>query len=160
MVYRQFLARVLATLPVALWGLSTDPNRFLIAIAEGDWAKRDFVRQTAAQQIFTSVFEIEREVNHGGFAHFFRYTPTEIVLHVPRALAAIGAAQCANIAQRANALVEGYVFDTDTMHRRLDEVETALDRLDEEFYAYPDDLAGLLQKHVRRNPEEFGIGAI
>ena len=157
MVYRQFLARVLATLPVALWGHSTDPNRFLIAIAEGDWAKRDFVRQTA-QQIFTSVFE--REVNHGGFAHFFRYTPREIVLHAPRALAAIGATRCADIVRRANALVEDFVFDTNAMDRRLDEVAAALDRLDEEFYAYPDDLAGLLHKHVRRNPEEFGIGAI
>ena len=130
-----------------------DKNRYLIQLSEGpqtDFGRRDFSGQSHQQRVFSAIWMLEGEVNSGGFAHYLDSEDSEapeLIAFSTVALKAIGAFKCADIVDRALAL---------SPQRDQPEVAQALDGLDAEFYAYPDNLTDLLYTYVAANPDVFG----
>jgi hypothetical protein len=114
-----------------------------------------------AEQAFVCVYELEAEVNNGGFDQFLRNSPGQHALETVAALEAIGASSMAEITRQAVALI----FPDGTVPRdqadrisRLDADEGTLDELqslDRRFYEYPDDLTELLFRYVQRHRESI-----
>ena len=111
--------------------------------------------------MFSAIWELESQVNNGGFSQYFA-SAGHTANFAPLALRRIGAAKCADIVARALALVSPHALpeDRESRKRLVDAFDSAaqaaLQSLDEEFFAYPDDLTELLFDHVRSNPQTFG----
>jgi hypothetical protein len=142
-----------------------DKNRILIELSEGPrthYGRIPYEEQSKAQQVFSAIWALESEVNNGGFAQYFANSSGDTAVHAESALRAIGAHRAADIVARAVALFPGGPpsTDRDGRGRRIDgaspEIHSAWDRLDQQFYAYPDDLTSLLYEWVKGHPEEFG----
>jgi hypothetical protein len=125
----------------------------LQAMQETDW--------TPAQRAFALVWELEAEVNNGGFHQYFFNSSGRHGPEVAALLDTIGAANCAQLVRQATDLA-GPDFpwpDIGARRRALraapPELEAALDALDAAFYAYPDDVAALLEAHVVRHRTDF-----
>ena len=112
--------------------------------------------------MFSSIWELEGQVNNGGFAQLFANVEGEITRFAPQALQMIGAHKCADIVARALRVVSGIdlqvgqgtweEFLQTLGQKAMDELEP----LDQEFFAYPDDLTELLFNYVQARPEVFG----
>jgi hypothetical protein len=142
-----------------------DKNKILIELSQGprtQVGKVAYEKQSKAQQVFSVIWELESEVNNGGFAQYFANSSGDTAVHAEGALRAIGAQRAADIVAKAVALIPGGPpsTDRDARERQIDgaspEVHSAWERLDQQFYAYPDDLTSLLYGWVRTHPEEFG----
>lgn len=138
-----------------------DQNEFLIQLSEAlsplVW-DAPLATLTPAEQVFVCVYEIEREVNNGGFDQFFRNSAGQYAAKSPQALEAIGATSMATIARQAvtTAFPDGEVpADRDEREDHLDaagsDVESRLQELDEQFCRYPDDLTILLFQYVQKH---------
>lgn len=71
-----------------------DKNRVLIRLAEGTsthFGKVAFHSQSAAQKVFTAIWELESQVNNGGFDAYFRHSDSEVIAYAPLSLGEIGA---------------------------------------------------------------------
>ena len=83
-------------------------------------------------------------------------------LHLTEACDAIGAARTADICRRAitTAFPAGLPSSSDAISAAAaefsDELMEDLGSLDDEFFAYPDNLTDLLFGFVSKHPEEFG----
>ncbi len=142
-----------------------DKNKFLIALSESDRTdllRVEFSQQCEEQKVFSAIWELESEVNNGGFEQYFCNDSGETADFAPIALARIGAAKCAAIMARALRIVSAGPLPIDRA-ARCDLVsspgETALEglaALDSEFFEYPDDLTELLFEFVRTHPDKFG----
>lgn len=141
-----------------------DKNEFLIRLSDSDRTQLhsvDFRGLSAEQQVFSAIWALESQVNSGGFEHYFTYDgdTAEAAL---AALRRIGAHACADIVARALRTVSPRPLpdDQSARTRLLGELDdgalSALDDLDQEFFAYPDDLTELLFDFVRSHPEAFG----
>jgi len=64
-----------------------------------------FGGQNGAQKVFSSIWELESQVNNGGLDAYLRYTDSEVVSYAPIALREVGAMQCCAIVERALQLV-------------------------------------------------------
>lgn len=142
-----------------------DKNTFLIDLSESEWTdsgKKDFHEQSEEQQVFSAIWELEGQVNNGGFMQYFQSADGHTANAAPAALRAIGAAKCADIVARALAIVSAQSLPEDQASRErliesLDEpTQSALHSLDEEFLLYPDHLTDLLFEYVRLHPQAFG----
>ena len=52
-----------------------DKNHYLIELSEGertDFGRVDFEEQPEPQKVFSAIWELESEVNNGGFDQYFR----------------------------------------------------------------------------------------
>ena len=52
-----------------------DKNAFLITLSESErtaFGKTEFAAQLEPQKVFSAIWELESEVNNGGFDQFFR----------------------------------------------------------------------------------------
>jgi hypothetical protein len=103
-------------------------------------------------EIRTLIEELEGEVNNGGFDQYFYNSGGDNTAEVIQALELIGAARMADIVKRAAAKFPGGVPPKERFARQdvlLDQFPsaTAFRELDDEFYAYPDDLGDLLKKY-------------
>jgi hypothetical protein len=140
-------------------------NQILINLSESEITKvgkEEFSRQSAPQRVFSAIWEVEAEVNNGGFSQYFCNDSAESASFVVEALETIGALQTAHICRRAiivafpqglPSTVEAIRSAADALSRgTLDELET----LDQEFMAYPHNLTDLLFAYVSAHPEEFG----
>jgi hypothetical protein len=141
-------------------------NELLIQLSESDRTrigKQDFGEQSFPQQVFTAVWEVESEVNNGGFAQYFSNESAESAGFVVRALKEIGAPRTADICERAivKAFPNGLPAAVEAIRASAEEfpeaVLSALGDLDQEFYSYPNDLTALLFAFVAAHPEEFGV---
>ena len=99
------------------------------------------------------VAALEAEVNNGGFDQFFFNSTGDRTAETVVALEAIGANAVAEIARAAIAkFPQGDVpADRDARQELLEQVSPdgeAFAREDEAFYAYPDDLARLVDAYV------------
>jgi hypothetical protein len=140
-----------------------DKNTFLIDLSErystalGGVA---FTEQPELQQVFSAIWELESEVNNGGFDQYFRNSDSDVIAYAPTALRAISASACAGIVERAIKLIAPLPPTQEGRYRVLDAQgesgQEQLTALDAEFFAYPDNLTDLLFEHVRRHPEVFG----
>ena len=140
-----------------------DKNAFLIELSESertDFGRVDFETQNEVQRVFSAIWELESQVNNGGFDQYFRNSDSDIIAHAPTALRAIGASSCAGIVERAIEVISPLQTTQEGRYGALDELgDEAQDRLaalDSEFYKYPDNLTELLFGFVSRHPEAFG----
>jgi hypothetical protein len=142
-----------------------DKNGFLIELSESgntQLNKVDFDKQSVPQKVFSAVWMLEAEVNNGGFSQYFFNSSRETVHFVVTALEAIQAQLTADICRRAitTAFPTGLPSDLDAMRISASEfpseVEEQLNKLDQEFYRYPNNLTDLLFAYVEQHPEEFG----
>jgi len=142
-----------------------DKNQYLISLSETlcplVW-DAPLKELSAPEQVIVCVYELEREVNNGGFDQFFRNSPGQYVLETVQALEAIGAPSMAEITRNAVALAfpDGNIpADQDERSDILDAAgETLgeqLSKLDDRFYEYPDDLTELLFSYVQVNRDSI-----
>lgn len=142
-----------------------DKNRALIALSESEsteFGRKDVAAQSPEQRVFSLVWAIDGAVHMDGFAGYLGGYSGEGANGAPEALEAIGAPQTADIVRRAFAVVsDGPLPDDDDARAELasslnDEQLAQLDALDQEFYARPEDLTGLLFDFVAARPGTFG----
>jgi hypothetical protein len=140
-------------------------NNILISLSESDktqFGKQDFATQSTPQQVFSSVWAVEAEINNGGFSQYFLNDSCETAVFVAKALDTISAPQTADICRRAiaTAFPPGLPPTPKAISTVAadfpDEVLEQLGALDNEFFAYPHNLTDLLFAYVSKHPEEFG----
>jgi hypothetical protein len=138
-------------------------NKFLIDLSESDrteFGRIEFANQSESQKTFSAIWELESEINNGGFEQYFRNSDSDIIAHAPKALREIGANACAAIVESAIQVIAPVPSDSDGRCDALDAAgkdgEELLSELDSKFYSYPDDLTDLLFAFVAKHPDEFG----
>ena len=140
-------------------------NQILIRLSESEnakFGKEDFIRQSLPQMVFSAIWDVEGEVNNGGFSQYFGNNSAETSQFVVEALRTIAAPDTAAICERAiSAAFPGGLPKTTNGIRQLaaefsDETLEQLDELDQEFFSYPHNLTDLLFNYVSMHPEEFG----
>jgi hypothetical protein len=132
-------------------------NRRLITLSESSTSRfwrLDYNDLSTPERVFLVIWELESEVNNGGFCQYFHNSSGALALHVVGALKTIGAPATANIAQRALNAVANTMAWSDDAHRRSEmnqissETRQTLEDLDQEYYACPEDLTSLLYEYV------------
>jgi len=107
----------------------------------------------SSSEISRLVDELEGQVNNGGFHQFFFNSAGDCTAETISALDVIGAHAVADLLKRAAGMFPNGSPPKDRQARievlrtsfpKTDEFRT----LDEEFFAYPDDLASLLENYV------------
>jgi hypothetical protein len=145
--------------------MSPTKNHILIGLSESPqtkFEKEDFASQSVPQKVFSALWEVESEVNNGGFSQYFVNSSAESAHFVANALRMIGAPGTADICQRAIAAAfpAGLPESVEEIRRLAadfsDEVLEKLEPLDQEFFSYPHNLTELLFTYVSQHPEEFG----
>lgn len=140
-------------------------NNYLIELSGSertDFGRVDFADQPGPQKVFSAIWELESQINNGGFDQYFRYVEPASIAYATSALHAIGANACAAIVQRAQTHVFGsqLPISQDDSYDRLDALsdnaQAQLNEIDQAFFAYPDNLTELLFAHVASHPEAFG----
>jgi len=110
------------------------------------------------EQVFVTIWELEAEVNNGGFTQYYTNSAGDHAERAAQSLETIGAPSMAGIVRRANALFPGGPprdrdQRSDVLQSLGVELEESLDRLTERFCAYPEDLSELLYRFVRSHCE-------
>jgi hypothetical protein len=135
----------------------------LDAAVEGRLAEVPRETLSISERVFASVWDLEAEVNNGGFSQYFCNSSGEHALDCPNALRAIGATHAAQIAQAALDVVGMDIPWTDDKMRRaaISKIgpakDGALDALDTQFHTYPDDLTQLLFDYCVANKSELPL---
>jgi Domain of unknown function (DUF4375) len=120
-------------------------NSILIDLSESDktkFGKQGVATQSTPQQVFSSTWAIETEVNNGGFAQYFPSNSCETAASVAEALNSIGAPRTADICRRAiaTAFPAGLPSSPDSISAAAadfcDETQEHLEALDSEFFEY------------------------
>ena len=144
-----------------------DKNGFLIDLSESEqtaFGRIDFSSQTVEQKTFSAIWELESQVNNGGFDQYFRNSEADIIAYAPTALREIGARLCAAIVESAIKLISPIPDDfearCDALNTALEDDEDLLEDLDGKFYEYHDDVTALLFAFVAKYPHEFGAAPI
>src|SRR5437773_12005227 len=84
--------------------MSPTKNHILILLSSSDktsLGKEDFQVQSIPQKVFSAIWEVESEVNNGGFSQYFLNSSAESASFVAEALETIGAPDTADICKRA-----------------------------------------------------------
>ena len=138
-------------------------NKFLIDLCESertDFGRVNFGKQSEVQKVFSAVWEIESQLNNGGFDQYFRNSDSDIIGFAPTALKAIGAIACSEIVESAIAMISPLPATKEGRDDALDALSEkdadVLELADSDFYVYPDDLTMLLFDYVSKHPETFG----
>lgn len=140
-------------------------NNRLIKLAESPtsrfWRVEYDVLSTP-ERVFLNIWELESEVNNGGFDQYFFNSSGRLVPNVVAALHAIGASAMAQVVQRAiEAVGQDVQWQDDTarqvyMTELSPQATNTLSDLDQAFYRYPDDLTMLLYRYVSERRAEIG----
>ena len=140
-------------------------NNILISLSSSektDFGKKDFASQSLPQKVFSSIWDVESEVNNGGFSQYFLNSSAQSAPFIIEALETVGAPETADICKRAidTGFPHGIPRSVEEIRSAAsffsDEVLAAFHPLDQEFFSYPHDLTDLLFAYVSRHPEEFG----
>src|SRR5262245_26824721 len=85
--------------------MTAESEAFLIALSDRLWpiAHERFADLSPSEQVFILVWEVEAEVNNGGFNQFFFNSAGDRASATVAALRTIGAERMASIVDRANA---------------------------------------------------------
>ena len=141
-----------------------DKNKELIALSENPGArfwKVDFQKLTKPEQVFLCIWELEAEVNNGGFEQYYQNSSGDNADKIVVALQSIGANLTADIGRQANE-----VFGKDGLPANQSERQQRIEKLSEEqkeiwtnldskFFEYPNNLAELLYDFVMKNRSEI-----
>jgi hypothetical protein len=141
-------------------------NHRLIALSERNRSRllnAEYEVLSKPERVFRCVWELEADVNNGGFDQYFLNDSGRFVPYVVDALTTIGATKMASIVQSAiDAAGRGIRWEDDD-HRQDrviafgQEIEDKLNKLDQQFFAYPDDLTSLLYSYVSQHREAFEV---
>ena len=109
------------------------------------------------ERVFVRVWQLEAEVNNGGFAQYYFNSAGDLAAEAPAALEAIGATHTAGIVRGANAVFPaGPPREQDAREELLDSIPAeAFAPFDEGFLAYTDDLSSLLYAYVQSHREQI-----
>lgn len=109
------------------------------------------VQLTEPEKVFICIWQLESEVNNGGFSQYYSNSAGNLAMDTPTSLEAIGAVRTAAIVHAANQLFpNGPPRDQDAREDLVDGLsDEAFERLDEQFLAYEDDLSTLLYEYVQ-----------
>ena len=145
--------------------MSPTKNHTLILLSQSPltkFGKEDFASQSVPQKVFSALWDVESEVNNGGFSQYFVNSSAESAHFVADALRIIGAPKTADICERpiAAAFPAGLPKSEEAIRSAAadfsDEVLEKLEPLDQEFFSYPHNLTDLLFAYVSEHPDEFG----
>lgn len=118
----------------------------------GDLQQRSWTQLSERERVFLAIWQLEAEVNNGGFDQYFRNSAGELAPFATEALLEIGAPNCAAIVSRAVQLVLGERRDWSAARSAFPDaspdIGEALKPVDQKFYLYPDDLEALLRAYV------------
>jgi hypothetical protein len=141
-----------------------DKNKQLCALSENPAAqfwKVSYQELTAAEKVFVSIWELEAEVNNGGFDQYFLNSSGDNAGHCVSALEKIGAFNFAALVKQAVSVFENSTPPDDPEIRQplvvnfSDEQKKFLNELDQKFFKYPDNLTDLLFDFVTKNRAEI-----
>jgi Domain of unknown function (DUF4375) len=116
-----------------------------------------FAHLSAQEQVFVAIWELEGDVNNGGFHQYFFNTSGDTAKHAAPSLEAIGAAKMAAIVREALQVFgpPGPSAERDIRQEQLADLSPSaletLERLTTEFFRYPDNLTELLFAYVARH---------
>ncbi len=125
------------------------------------WARSGYDSLTEAENVFGCVNGLNIEVYNGGFDQYFYNSAGDFAQDAPAAFGAIGADHTAGIISKACSVFPDGKPPRDWEERQLllldigEEAEQLLDELDDEFYAYKDDLSQLLVEYIRKHKDDF-----
>ena len=147
---------------------SREMNRRLIRLSEdrdvGFWAV-DHEALPEPKRVFRAIWELEAQVNNGGFDQYFFNSSASTVPYVVAALHSVGAPATAAIVDDAIAAVGRDLPWVDDWTRRRDlaalpaVVSQQLEALTERFLRYQEDLTALLYLYVTQHRGEIGAPA-
>ena len=127
----------------------------LASCEPGPLDSRRYEEKSRAERVFVDIWELEADVNNGGFDQYLFNSGGDHVATVPASLRAIGAHRMADIVERVIATAFPSREPIRNWVARQEHVLTLptdlFERLDHEFYAYPDDLTELLHTFVMSN---------
>jgi Domain of unknown function (DUF4375) len=129
--------------------------------------ERDNADLSSFERVFRAVWELDAQINDGGFHRYFTRSSCVLVPTVVAALKEIGASQMARIADSAIKSLGADLpwSDQETMESHLDldqmppKLMSRLDKLNAEFLAYPEPLAALLYDYVAEHKDELGAAS-
>lgn len=116
---------------------------------------------TEPQKTLLFVENLEREVNNGGFNQFYWNASGNFAHETLDGLKTIKAKKMADILEKANAVwpdqqVPRDITERQELHEEIEEqADPVWEACDNEFYTYPDNIAGLLLDYVRENKSSF-----
>ena len=147
-----------------IWKSETKGN---LLIALGGWLCKkgnygnNIDKLSAAEKCFYLVYQLEGEINNGGFSQFFYNSSGDFANDTAAALREIGADKAADIYDKALAAFGGTVSKNRSERNiRLNDaisnsIIEILNQCDIEFYKYPDDLLELNYQFVMHNRTQF-----
>jgi hypothetical protein len=139
-------------------------NGILISLSTSDktkFGREKFALQSIPLRVFSAIWEVEAEVNNGGFSQYFLNDSAESATFVVEALNTINAPKTA-VCRRAiaTAFPSGLPRTVEATQAAAadfsDETLEKLEALDQEFFSYPHSLTDLSFAYVCGHPEEFG----
>jgi len=138
----------------------SDKNKWLINLSDEVLARlgdQEFETLSRPEQVFVCIWELEADVNNGGFDQYFFNGGGDHAQTAPEALAAIGAHSMKRIVEAALTVfgADGPPRDRNLRQSALEALSedqaTRLDELSQAFWAYPDDLTERLYDFVTQN---------
>ena len=140
----------------------TDPTKFSIALSElVAQSPRGFAESRPAERIVWCVSELEAEVNNGGFSLFFMNSAGDLATETVDALSRIGAHKTMALVKEAMAVFPSPGPAVSRVSREAQlaalppTAQATWTRLDQEFFAYPDDLPSLMRSFVKAHAADF-----
>lgn len=142
-----------------------DPTSAIIELDErvnelSDYGE-DLSKLTEPQKVLLFVENLEREVNNGGFNQFYFNSSGDYAHETLDGLKTIGANKMADILAKANSVWPDQTVPKDRTERQevQETIEEQADpvwgQCDDDFYEYPDDIAGLLLDYVKQHKSDF-----
>jgi hypothetical protein len=145
--------------------LMDDPTSAIIELDERVNALsnygEDLSKLTEAQKVLLFVESLEREVNNGGFSQFYFNSSGDYAYEALDGLKTIGANKMADILTKANSVWPNQIVPKDRTERQNvqetieGQAAPIWEQCDNDFYDYPDDIAGLLLEYVKQHKAEF-----
>lgn len=144
-----------------------DKNRYLGELAEHPDARfwrEPFESLTRPEQVFRCIWELEADVNGGGFEQYFANSGGDHAWFAGEALREIGATRLAAITAEAVVLfgAEAPEVERPARHTQIAHLDRPVheywEALSEAFREYPDDLTELLYGYVVAHRAAFPSG--
>lgn len=142
-----------------------DETDIVIEIGQKLWDKskedKDFESLNTIEKNILYIDMLEGQVNNGGFDQYFFNSSGEYAHETIIALKEIKAPLMADILNRAIKVFPELPIPKDSEQRRefMEDIPESIsdtwDKLDDEFYKYPENLAGLVIEYIKANKEEL-----
>lgn len=127
--------------------MTSDFEPYLLSLADQVCTKAisaGYSSLTQRERVFYCVWTTEAEVNNGGFDQFFLNQAEQLTREAADAFRAIDAIHTASIVESAKAVAGDSTISTDDRDERLE-------RLDQAFLEYRDDLCELLGTYMQND---------